>query len=58
MGLIENLDGSKYTLPWIQPLGQTRLLAFLAERILNIIYSNSRYFLGDVKIQTIGWNVK
>ena len=54
----ELYDGSRHTLSWIQPPGQTRLLAFLAERILNIIYSNSRYFLGDVKIQTIGWNVK
>jgi hypothetical protein len=51
-------EGSKYTLSCIQPDNQTRLLAFLAERILNIIYRYNRYFLGDVKIQPISWSVK
>lgn len=54
----ELYEGSRYTLSWIQPDGQTRLLAFLAERILNIIYRYNNYFLGDVKIEPIGWNLK
>lgn len=47
-------SGVRYSLPYMQqtPDGrpQTRMLAFLAERILSLIYVNSRHFLGDIDI--------
>lgn len=56
--MFELYEGSKYALPWIQKSGQTRLLAFLAERMLNMIYLNKDYFLGNTEIKSINWNIK
>jgi hypothetical protein len=56
--IFELYEGSKYALPWIQPNGQTRMLAFLAERMLNMIYLHKEYFLGNVQIQSINWTLK
>jgi len=56
--IFELYEGSKYSLPWIQKPGQTRLLAFLAERMLNMIYLNKDYFLGNTEIKTINWNIR
>jgi hypothetical protein len=56
--IFELYEGSKYALPWIQPNGQTRMLAFLAERMLNMIYLHKEYFLGNVQIQSINWNLR
>lgn len=57
--VLELKDGVRYSLPYIQkdPVGksQTRMLAFLAERILNIIYFHRRHFLGDIDIIPIGY---
>jgi hypothetical protein len=55
--IFELYRGSKYLLEFIQ-FGQhagrnpneKRLLAFLAERILNIIYINKNYFFGDINL--------
>jgi hypothetical protein len=55
--IFELRDGVRYSLPYMQiaPNGQpqTRMLAFLAERILSLIYINSRYFLGTVDVTPI-----
>jgi hypothetical protein len=61
--LFELYEGSKYTIEHIQENmhrqrpNDKRLLAFLNERILNIVYHNIQYFLGDkVKIFPINFN--
>jgi len=58
--IFELYHGSKYLLDFVQynlhferNPNDKRLLAFLGERILNIIYFNCNYFLGDVKIVPI-----
>lgn len=55
--VFELKDGIRYSLPYIQadPVGkkQTRMLAFLAERILNLIYFHRRHFLGDIDITPV-----
>lgn len=55
--IFELYRGSKYLLEFTQfglhtgrDPNDKRLLAFLAERILNIIYYNSKYFLGNINI--------
>ena len=48
--IFELYSGAKYALPYIQPNNQTRMLAFLAERVLSLIYHNHRYFFGTVNI--------
>lgn len=54
--IFELYEGTKYSLPYIQPPSQTRLIAFLAERILNIMYHNADYYFGtDVNIKTVMW---
>ena len=60
--IFELYNGSKYTLYHIQDNIHTgrgpndkRLLAFLAERILNIIYYNANYFFENIKIQPINY---
>lgn len=60
--VFELYRGSKYLLEFVQfglhtgrSPNDKRLLAFLAERILNIIYFNSKYFLGDAKIVPINY---
>jgi hypothetical protein len=58
--VLELRQGVRYSLPYIQvdPVGknQTRMLAFLAERILNIIYFHHRHFLGDVDITPVRYH--
>jgi len=58
--IFELYEGTKYTLPYIQDnihsirsLEEKRLLAFLAERVLNILYIHSNHFFGKVKIQPV-----
>lgn len=62
--ILELYQGTQYLLPYVQDKIHTnrdndkRLLAFLAERILNIIYYNSKYFLGDnVYVVPIQYNL-
>lgn len=54
--IFEIYEGTKYALPFIQPPNQFRMVAFLAERILNIMYHNGEHYFGDgVKIKTVMW---
>lgn len=60
--IFELYNGCKYTLNFIQDnlhskrgLNEKRLLAFLSERILNILYLNSNYFFGNIKVQPINY---
>lgn len=62
--MFELYEGCKYILDDIQATmhygkspSDKRLLAFLAERILNIIYFNSYYFLGTTNIIPIKYNL-
>lgn len=62
--IFELYNGSKYLLDFVQNNmhidrhhDDKRLLAFLAERILTIIYFNSEYFLEDTKIVPINFNL-
>lgn len=55
--IFELYRGSKYLLEFTQfgihtgrDPNDKRLLAFLAERILNVIYHNSKYFFGNINI--------
>lgn len=61
--IFELYDGCKYALEFVQHgahygrnVNDKRLLAFLAERILNIIYFNSKYFLGSLQIVSLRYN--
>lgn len=63
--LLELYQGTKYLLNFIQdnlhagrPSNDKRLLAFLGERILNIIYLHSDYFFGKIEIQPINFSLK
>jgi hypothetical protein len=38
------------------PANQTRTIAFLAERILTVMFINFEYYFGKVKIQEVGWS--
>lgn len=49
--IFELYEGVKYSLPYIQPQGQSRMLAFLAERILTLMYLNKEYFFDTIDIQ-------
>ena len=55
--IFELQSGVRYSLPYMQmgPDGrpQTRMLAFLSERILSLIYVNSRHFLGEIDITPV-----
>jgi hypothetical protein len=55
--IFELRDGVRYSLPYMQiaPDGrpQARMLAFLAERILNIIYANHQHYLGAIDVVPI-----
>ena len=55
--IFELLAGTRYCLPYVQidPAGKqhTRMLAYLAERILTLIYHDHRHFLGDSVIVPI-----
>lgn len=60
--VFELYNGTKYALKFIQQdihsgrgPNEKRLLAFLAERILNILYLHSNYFFGNIKIQPINY---
>jgi hypothetical protein len=55
--ILELYEGTKYSLPYIQANNQTRLLAFLSERILNIIYLNSEYYYGSTKLVPVPFNL-
>lgn len=60
--VFELYEGTKYALGHIQDnihIGRDpndkRLIAFLSERVLNILYFNSSYYFGDIKIQPISY---
>lgn len=58
--LFEIYSGIKYTIPFIvsstnYTSNPTRLLAFLSERILTMIYKNSNYYFDNVEIIPISW---
>lgn len=55
--VFELYEGTKYTLDFIQNPSQTRLLAFLAERILTVMYFNKEYFFGNIEIQSVHYEV-
>lgn len=62
--MFELYRGSKYLLDSVQKdsihagrvITDKRLLAFLAERVLNIIYNNIHYYLGNVNLITLKYN--
>lgn len=58
--IFELYRGSKYLLEYVQKdihagrhITDKRLLAFLAERILNIMYINNRYYFGNINIVSL-----
>lgn len=51
--IFELYEGTQYSLRYIQLPNQHRLLAFLAERILNIIYLNKNHFYDKIDIVPI-----
>jgi hypothetical protein len=55
--IFEIYNGSKYALPYMQYKNQTRLPAFLAERLLNVIYHHKDYYLGNIEIKAVDWYV-
>jgi len=55
--IFEVYNGSKYALPYIQNGKQTRMIAFLSERILTLMYLNPKKYFGDVEIADVGWEV-
>lgn len=63
--IFELYEGSKYLIEFVQFQSHAgrnpndkRLLAFLAERILNIIYFNAKYFLGNIQIVPVNYYYK
>jgi hypothetical protein len=54
--IFELYEGTKYALPFMQESRDKRMLAFLAERILNIIYIEKNYYLGtEYNIVSMPW---
>lgn len=58
--LFEIYSGIKYSLPFIvldtkYKSSPTRMIAFLAERILTMIYKNSNYYYGNINVIPISW---
>ena len=54
--IFELYHGSKYVLPYIQPQDQKRMIAFVGERILTLIYMNKERYLGNVDLQPVPYN--
>lgn len=55
--VLEHLEGTRYALPFIQPKDETRMVAFVAERLCTLIYMHKDYYLGkNVNIQPISYN--
>ncbi len=53
--IFEVYNGTKFALPFIQNMGQKRMIAFLSERILTLLYLNSNQYFGDIDIVDVGW---
>lgn len=60
--VFELYHGTKYVLEFIQtgihsgrPMTEKRLLAFLAERILNVFYYNREYYFGNTQIVAVDY---
>jgi hypothetical protein len=53
--IFEVYNGTKFALPFIQNIGQKRMIAFLSERILTLLYLNSNQYFGDIDIVDVGW---
>lgn len=59
--IFELYHGCKYALPFIQydnpqRMRQTRMIAFLSERILTLMYHNPEKYFGKVDIINVGWS--
>ena len=60
----EIYEGTKYSLPYIQPMGydnklQTRMVAYLGERINTMMFTYAQHFFGkDIKIVAVPWRVE
>ena len=55
--IFELHNGVKYSLPYIQPANQSRMLAFLAERILTLMYLYKDHFFDTINIQQVNMRV-
>lgn len=59
--VFELYHGSKYALPFIQKSkngrSETRMIAYLAERILTLMYLDHKRFFGDTNIELVDWEV-
>lgn len=53
--VFELYEGSKYCLDFIQPDNQTRLIAFLCERLLTLMYTKKEYYFGSIEIESVAW---
>jgi len=53
--LFELYNGTRYLLPYVQPSDQTRMLAFLSERLLSIMYTHHNYFFGTSEVVPVMW---
>lgn len=56
--VFELFEGSKYTLDFVQKESQKRMLAYLAERILTVLYIHKDYYFGNVEIVPITWDYR
>lgn len=59
--IFELYHGCKYALPFIQydnpqKRRQMRMIAFLSERILTLMYHNPQKHFGDIEIMNVGWS--
>ena len=60
--ITELYEGSKYILPYVQKdmhykgPDDMRLLSYLSERILNVMYANHRYFFGKTEIIPVNYD--
>ena len=55
--IFELYDGVRYALPYIQPETQHRMIAFLAERILTLMYLHKDHFFDRIDIQYVDMKV-
>lgn len=55
--VLEHYEGTKYVLPFIQPKDETRMVAFVAERVCTLLYMHKDYYFGPgINIQPITYN--
>lgn len=56
--IFELYEGCKYALDFIQKEKQTRMLAYLSERILTLLYIEKEYYFGNIQLVTVPWVYK